>query len=183
MSESLPSSAKEHVDRLTIRRLMLLTAGVAVGLTIFSPPLKEMNPGSADDWRVLWNALAVGLAAPAPLFCTAVGFRNGRLGFGGMFALAAGLGVWLLLPPAIIEWLGRNASPRVDIDQAVFCLFFVLPSMGLWYLLAAFVGGQVGRRLFSRSTPWTDKYGFFLALLWSPLGAWQLVEIYRNVLK
>jgi hypothetical protein len=152
-------------------------------LEIFAPPLSQSDLADTATWRVLANAVIIGMALPAPLFCLARGRGNSRLGAGGMFALAAGLGVLLLLPPAVIEWLARTTPPRNNHIEAAACLYFVLPPMGLWYLLAALAGGHAGRRLFSRTTPWIERYGFLLAFLWSPLGVWQLVDIYRDALK
>jgi hypothetical protein len=122
------------------------------------------------------------LTLPAPLFGIARVFKNRSLGAGGLFALAIGLGVWLMLPAAVIECLARVRTPGNERNEAAGCLYFVMPMMGLWYLLAGLVSGHIGRRLFSPTTPWIDRYGFFLALLWSPLGAWHVVDVYGNVL-
>jgi hypothetical protein len=182
-SAAAPSpSLEEPSDRLTIRRLLILTAGVAVGLALFAPHFSAGDLADAGQWRAVVNAVIIGLALPAPLFCIPRAFRNRGLGAGGLFALAVGLGVWLLLPAAVVEWLARNASPSNQRNMTGACLYNVLPLMGFWYLLAALTAGHAGRRLYSRTTPWTERYGFFLSLLWSPLGVWLLVDIYRDVL-
>jgi hypothetical protein len=172
----------EPSDRLTIRRLLLLTAGIAVGLSLFAPQLNEGNLANTEWWRITANAVVIGLALPAPLFCIPGAFRNRSLGPGGLFALAVGLGIFLMLPPAVLEWVARDTSSSNQRNTAAACLYYVLPLMGLWYLLAALVAGYASRRLFRPTTSWTERYGFFLALLWSPLGLWQVVDIYREVL-
>jgi len=173
---------EEHQDRLTIGRLLVLTAGVAVGLALFAPHLGADNITDTEDWRGIANALVIGLALPAPLFCLPRVFRNRSLGAGGLFALAAGLGVLLLVPPAIVEWAARNSPASTnDNFSAAACLFYSIPLMGLWYLLAAIVSGHAGRRLFEPATPWIERYGFGLAVAWSPLGVWLLVDVYAGV--
>jgi hypothetical protein len=168
-------------DRLTIRRMLLLTAGVAVGLVLFAPTLDQNDLKNAEQWRGVANGVIIGLAMPAPLFCITRAIRNRPLGAGGLFALAAGFGVWIMLPPAAIEWFARNHADNRNFTQV--CLYYVLPLMGLWYLLAAIVGRHVGRRLFSSAIPWTERYGLLLALLWSPLGVWLAVDMYRDALR
>jgi hypothetical protein len=37
------------------------------------------------------------------------------------------------------------------------------------------------RALFEADTPWTERYGTFLPLAWSPLGAWHLYRFYAEV--
>ncbi len=183
MSASSVTPADEPLDRLTIGRLMLLTAGIGVSLPLYVPELGTGDPRNPETWRILVNAVVVGLAMPAPLICLAGRSSGRRLGAGGMFALVAGLGVLLLLPPALINWYLRiTANTKQDYSAAA-CLYFVLPPLGLWYLLAALLAGHAGRESFRKSTPWTEKYGYSLALLWTPLGLWQLFEIYRDTLK
>ncbi len=188
MDDRLPQSdafdlmpAHTALDRLTIRRLLILTAGIAVGLSLFAPHFDESGRSGADAWRELANAVIIGLALPAPLFCIPRAFSSHRLGTGGLFALATGLGIWLLLPAAVLEWINSNVSHKSNQGVTASCLYIVLPLTGLWYLLAAMIIGYAARKQMSLTT-WTDRYGLFLAFLWSPLGIWTLVDIYRDVL-
>ena len=64
-----PESCEAASDRLTIRRLLLLTAGVAVGLTLFAPRFEEGGFADFEQWCAVANAAIIGLALPAPLFC------------------------------------------------------------------------------------------------------------------
>jgi hypothetical protein len=176
-----PSSTDERPDRLTIGRMLLLTAGIALGLALFAPRLAPGDLASADRWRETAFAVIAGLTIPAPLFAIRRRLRNTSLGAGGLFALAIGLGVWLLLPAAAIEYVARLRTGS-DGNEVASCLYFVMPMIGLWYLVAGLVSGAINRRLFSPTTSWIDRFGFLLALLWSPLGAWHVVDVYRAVL-
>jgi len=163
-------------DRLTIARLLLLTAGVAIGLGVYAPDVT--GPGKTEPmnrWIALANAVLIGLALPAPLF--AIGLQRRErvpLGVGGLFALMAGLGGLTLFPAMLAMRLSGASS------VAPLCLYYVLPLMGLWCVLAAVVGRQV-RFLLQADAPWLERYGAFLALVWSPIGVWHLVFIYREL--
>ncbi len=177
-----PLSIKEPPDRLTIRRLLLLMVGTAVGLTLFAPRLGPNDLTRTESWREVSFSVIIGLTLPAPLFAIRYRFRRRGLGSGGLFALAIGLGVWLMLPAALIDLIERMRSPANMRNAVGACLYFVMPMMGLWYLLAGLASGHVSRRLVSPGTPWIDRYGYLLALLWTPLGAWHVVDVYRDVL-
>jgi hypothetical protein len=161
---------------------MLLTAGVAVGLTLFCPGLRTNNLTEVQDWRELAFSAIAGLAVPAPLFCLRCRFRGRPLGAGGLFALSMGLGVWLLLPAAVIEFIKQMRSPDVDHYEAASCLYYAMPMIGLWYLLGSLISGHLDRNLFGPRIPWIERYGFSQAVLWSPLGVWHVIDVYLAVL-
>ena len=180
MSET-PSTADALSDRLTIGRLMLLTAGVAFGLSIFMPGGK-IESQDLSGWAAIYSSAICGLALPAPLFCLSKAWRKQPLGAGGLFALVAGLAVVMFAPAAIVEWVGRQMTPTNNRNDTIACLYFLMPLMALWHTVAACATGYV-TRLFKRDTPWTERYGLVLALLWTPIGAWHFVAIYRDALK
>ena len=165
-------------DRLTIGRMLLLTAGVAVGLGVFAPEVKRpLQLGEPDRWLMFANAILIGLSLPLPLLA----FRlrrpdRVRLGAGGLFALAAGLGAWTMLPPACAQRLKSGGS------EAAVCLVYVLPLMAVWWLLATVAAGQL-RSTFSGSRPWFERFGSWLAVLWMPLGLWQLSRFYLEMFR
>jgi len=167
--------AEPRRDQLTIRRLLILTAGLAAGLGIFAPQVEQPPAiGEPDWWISLSNAVLIGLALPGPLFTVRLPWRKAQpLGIGGLFALVAGLGALLMLPPALVARLSSQQA------GAVFCLAYALPLMGLWFVLAGLLSGQA-TSLFKRDTPWTERYGALLALSWSPLGAWHLYHFYAE---
>ncbi len=122
-----PPRPPDRRDALTILRILLLTSGVAVGISVFLPD-KELKGGTA--WRVLASAVVIGLSLPAPLFVIAAARRiRGPLGPASLFAMGMGTGALLLLPPPLIAaWLGRE-SP------APMCLYYLMPQAALWFLL------------------------------------------------
>lgn len=164
-------------DRLTIGRLMLLTAGVAISLGILPLKVAASELVKVEFWLSLSTALLAGLSLPAPWFTLR---HRGRqtLGPGGLFALTVGLGTLLLLIPVGI---GRiRGSGQVDTPAG--CMMYCMPLVSVWYVLAAAFSGHIGRRLFHPNTPWTERYGFLLAALWTPWGVWHLVTMYLDVL-
>jgi hypothetical protein len=174
---------EDPADRLTIGRLLLLTAGVSVGLAVFAPKFGADDLADPGQWRGLAQAVAIGLSMPAPLFCLPRAFHNRRLGPGGLFALSAGLGTLVLLPAAVIERFARLSAANADKTETGACLGVALSLFGLWYLLPALVAGHAGRHLFLRTTSWTERYGFLLALVWSPLGVWWVFDIYSEAMR
>ncbi len=174
--ESVERDAKKSPrDSLTIRRFLLLTAGMAVGLGVFTPAEEsgQMLVFDLNSVLAFYNALLIGFALPAPLFVLGQRFRKGPpVGPGGLFAVTMGLGALLMLPPVLVA--------RLQSDQGlpIVCLYYMMPLVSFWYLAAALIAGKLGRSLFSRSTAWTERYGFFLAALWTPVGVWWLVTFY-----
>jgi hypothetical protein len=170
-------------DRLTIRRSLILTAGIAAGLAIGVP--RPFDLKAIDSWRALLTAVLMGVSLVGPLFALAhcragiaplssrAGCARRRLDWGGLFWFAQGLGVLLLLPPIIAEQFGRD---RIRLSSAS-CLAYVLPLMGLWFVLAALASGLIQRRHLRRAA-WLDRCGVWLAVAWSPLGAWIIFEFY-----
>jgi hypothetical protein len=166
-----PTPAPLPRDALTIRRILLLTAGVAAGLKVFAPE-SDQPLVQAEGWLLLANAVVIGLSLPAPFFLMGSVRRARTLGPGSMFAATMGVGSWLLLPPPLI---GRSPA-------ALLCSYYAMPLVAAWFLLATLLTRQVNRRLFDRAaTPWTERYGYVLALLWAPLGVYHLVLMYREV--
>lgn len=154
-------------DRLTISRLLVLTAGVAIGLRLLAPPPADIDVRSVDAWRRLASCVLIGLSLPGPIY-TIRRPRGDRLGIGGLLWLALGLGALLLLPAAVHK--GRTAEA---------CLYYTLPLMSLWTVLAAALGGLLRRRRL-RAAAWRDRFGLYLGLAWSPLAIWHLVDFYRE---
>lgn len=158
-------------DRLTIARVLALTAGMALGLGALTAE------GNEDEfWLYLGNAAVAGLSLPAPwLLLVRRGQNRTELSAAQIYLLTVGLGVWTMLPPAVI---GRFSDQRTT---SVACLFYVLPLVGLWFLFASLLARDLPHRLVAPATPWTERYAYCLALLWSPLGAWHLFQFYREV--
>jgi hypothetical protein len=166
-------------DTLTIARFLLLTAGIAIGLGVFSPVENDDQPNLIDinlDYVIVfYNAILIGISLPAPLFIISQRLRKGPpVGPGGLLAVTMGLGSLLMLPPIFVDRLQQEEG------IAFACIHYMLPLVSFWYLLAALVAGKLGRELFARTTAWTERYGFFLALFWTPVGVWWLITFYME---
>ena len=166
-------------DTLTIGRFLLLTAGVAIGLGVFVSAEENGNTVqeelSLEVFIVQYNAFLIGLALPAPLFIAGQRLRKGpTIGPGGLFAVTMGLGSLLMLPPIFVDHLqSQDGIPFA-------CIHYMMPLVSCWYLIAALIAGSLGRKLFARTTAWTERYGFFLAAFWTPVGVWWLITFYME---
>lgn len=155
-------------DRLTIGRLMLITAGIAFGIVAF-----PMDNGfqTFDDALLVWSSILMGASLPGLWFVAARRRQRRRIGAGGWIALSAGLGLLVLMPAAILQ-------PGEGI--ALTCLHYLLPLSSLWMLLSALVAGQLRCKSLGRRAPWPERYGYYLALSWSPVALRLLWSIYFN---
>ncbi len=174
---SKPIVKAARSDRLTAGRLMLITAGIAVGLTLFLPaPEKSFDDG--ENFRFFLNSVLCGASLPGLWFVLTRRYRRERIGAGGWMALAAGLGVLLMLPPAAVN---RFKGPGPS-DVALVCLHYTMPLTMLWLLLAVVVAGLISWRDLWRQSEWSERYGILLAIAWFPLGVWILVMLYHDSL-
>ena len=172
--DSPADGAAPVADRLTIFRLLAITAGIAVGLVVYSPKVdpSDKSPYDVDYFRNLAIAPLIGACLPAGLF--AIGFRRRshlRLGPGGLLALAMTNGALLLLPPAAMTG---------DDGLGFICLRVTLPLMSLWYLVGMAAAGQLNRATFSVSTAWSERYALYLAIAWLPEACWLIYEMYEE---
>ncbi|MBX7075426.1 MAG: hypothetical protein K1X71_19965 [Pirellulales bacterium] len=163
-------------DRLTMLRLLAMVTGVAVGIFLFYPRPESTAQAQPLDWFSFCFATLAGATLVESLFVARRLYARHRLGVGGYITLALGIGIWLLLPVAVVERLTTG-------EQAVSCLVYVLPLGALWMFVAALItAGLNPRRLLAHSPAWTDRCGILLAMLWSPLGAWFLFWLYQDFL-
>ena len=163
-------------DRLTLGRLLILVAGVLVGLRLFLEPMNENPNYDGEYFRILYTGPLVGLSLTGPVILLA-NFRRVRpFGAGRLLWFTQGIGVWLLLPPAVANVV--DGGGKGDLAQA--CLYYCLPFVGLWFLLAAAVGGHLTRSQWRRSAPWTERFGLYLGFAWIPLSIWVLWDVYHN---
>lgn len=174
-SAELPAEggSRNH-DRLTIFRLLAITAGIAVGLVVFTPKVDpaDKSPYDVEYFRYLAAAPLIGACLPAGFFV--FGFRrrsHGRIGPGGLLALTMTSGTLLLLPPAAM-----TGSDGLGFT----CLRFTLPLMSLWYLVGMAAAGQLTRATFTGRIPWSERYALYLAIAWLPEACWLIYDIYED---
>src|SRR5687767_7821410 len=89
----------EATDKLTIRRLMTLMAGIAVALVVFRNR-NTFDPWDTDRWRELATTVLLGCSLPG-LFCTLGQQGRDRAGLGSLLWSTLSIGSLLMLPPAI----------------------------------------------------------------------------------
>jgi hypothetical protein len=172
----LPGAAAT-TDRLTIFRMLVITAGIAVGLVVFAPKVdpNDLSPYNVEYFRALAAAPLIGACLPAGFF--ALGWRrrnSSRPGPGGLLALTMTCGVLLLLPPAAMTG---------DDGMGFICFRFMLPLVSLWYLVAMAAAGQLNRETLTGGAPWSERYALYLAIAWLPEAAWLLYEIYEGAFR
>jgi hypothetical protein len=163
----------QRADRLTIFRLLLLTAGIAVALAFFPPDTEWTN---SAFWRQLWGSILIGLSLPAPLILLFKRKPGQPHGLGGMVWLAFGLGAWTMLPPAVAMSFPRRDSFGLSPSM---CLHLALPLAGLWTAMAISISGRF-RAEFAATQPWSSRMGIWVILGWSPLGVWLLYDVYKG---
>jgi hypothetical protein len=166
-------------DRLTIGRVMVLTAGVAIGLTVFRER-KSLNPADIDWWRETATAVLIGLSLPGVLYTTRWRRSGATTGLGSLLWLTLSLGSLLMVPPIIgAAVLHKN---ELGSNSAGMCLYYALPLVSLWFVLAVILSGHAPNGKWSVQTGWSDWFGWRLGLVWSVLGVWLLVDFYREAL-
>jgi Mn2+/Fe2+ NRAMP family transporter len=164
-------------DRLTIARLMVLTAGVAIGLTLFREN-KSIDLASVDWWRATVTAALIGCSLPGAFYTTHWRQPGGQAGLGSLLWLALSLGGLLMIPPVVGATFVH--SNELGSNSAGMCLYYTMPLASLWFVLAAAMGGRLASGSTASEPRWSNWFGWRLGLLWSALGLWLLVDFYRE---
>jgi len=157
--------------------MLVIMTGVAVALVVYGPERDHIDLADAECWRILLTTFVIGLSLAGPFFVLGRRRDGRRLGAGGMLALTFGLGALVMLPPS--AW-GRFYLESND-RETIVCLWYIVPLFGVWYTVAMALGGRLGRYSFSSAVPWSERYGLFIALAATPLGAWMLWDMYVDV--
>ena len=168
-----PYSARRSGDRLTILQVMLLTVGVAAGMTIANSADLDFEDFNLERSRALAVATMMGLSLVAGLLTLRRRFRGYALNVGGVMNLAVGWAIVLLGPALLLELF------RAEEDvPSMFLFVYMVPLLPLWGVLAGFVTHRIDRRRLGTASPWSERLGLYLALLWALLGVWVLVDLY-----
>lgn len=164
-------------DRLTIAKLLLLTVGAAVGMSCFSPPSSSFNWTLPYSWLRLLSGILCGLSLPGMLFVIRLRLQGGRLGPGALFTFMSGLASLFFLPTILIAGGGIDEGSRF----ARPCLNYVMPLVGLWFLVAAILGRATRPKVWLKAASWTERFGYLLAVGWSLHGIWILYFIFSSI--
>ncbi len=161
------STSSVDDDVFTLSRLLVLVAGVSVGLAAYGnlgppPALAELG----DFVRIAWSAVLHGLSLPAPWFVVRQAMRKRPITLGAYGWLTYGLGAWIMLPLAL--------HSGGDIHT---CLHYVMSLGGFFYTLAGIITRQVRLR---HSLGWTERMGWLVLCGWFPLGLSLTWDLYAG---
>jgi hypothetical protein len=165
--------------RMTILDLMLLIAGLAVGLWLVFPGGRS-GPDDEGSWLFCFVFALGGLSAVGPPLLLWERYRRrSRFRLGELLWFIQGTASWLLWPPIIYHRVRLGTETRT---MAPICYFYGTPRMALYVGISLLAGGWLRRagpgRRASRS--WTETFGLLLALIWACTGLYLLVLIYRR---
>jgi hypothetical protein len=168
---------------MSILHLMLMIAGMALGLWLVQPNLREQPPemGQLGSLTLLLGtAILGGVSLVGPLLL--LGRREGPWGAGRLLWFATGTAAWLLWPPVIYR---RARGGDFDDSMSGMCFAYGTPLMALYVTAALLAGGWLRknrrRRLARRS--WHESFGLLLGLAWACLGGYVLIMFWGDELR
>src|SRR4051812_25085442 len=129
----IPSRPGRRGRRLTIWELMLLIAGVAVGLGLFAGEWKRQDAmGSLGGWLIVTAGVLGGLSLVGPPLLLGERFRNRNRPWraGKILWFAQGMASWLLWPPVVYRRVARG--PEAGVGMSGTCYAYGTPLMALY---------------------------------------------------
>ncbi len=168
--------------RLTILDLLILTAGVAVGLSLIVDSIRTGSPDTEGRILMVLTLSLGGISLAGPPLLLWRRYRSGwkRMRLGELFWFCQGTASWLLWPPVMyVRMRGKNAMGD---GMSEICYFFGTPLMALYIVLTLLAGGWLGlrRRRPRRRRSWTETFGLLLGLAWACTGLYVLSILYRK---
>ncbi len=171
-----------RAQQLTLQELMLLIAGIALGLWVVIDGLREAA-GQSDPPFLKWMFGLVGVlggvAALGPVLLLIERLKTReRWGPGKVLWFSQGMASWLLWPPVLYH---RAVKGNLDQSTAWVCYFYGTPLMAIYVTAALLAGGWLrrrGRRF--RRLSWREQFGLIMNLLWATTGFYVLYLIYRD---
>jgi hypothetical protein len=165
--------------RLTILDLVLLIAGLAVGVWLAMGVSEGRPPETVEQWVtcVLYVLGGVSTIGP-PLLLRERLRHHRRLRPGELLWFCQGTAAWLLWPPVIVRHV--RAKPGEISGAAAICYVYGTPLMAVYVTVALFAGGwlPLRRRRYPRN--WTESFGLILGLIWACTGLYSLWLIYHD---
>jgi 4-amino-4-deoxy-L-arabinose transferase-like glycosyltransferase len=166
-----------RADRLSIGTLMLLIAGVALGLWLGTD---RTDAQQRPHWLVLLVFVLGGLSVVGPplLLLTA---KRRPWGAGRFLWFVHGTAAWLLWPPVV--YLRARGVSDIESSSAV-CFLYGTPLMAVYVTLTLLAGGHLNRsrrRRIRRSRQ--ETFGLLLGLAWACTGLYLISVFYREDLR
>ncbi len=129
-------------QRLTILEMMILIAGVAVGLWLFGKNISE----GGDPWHIRWVLAVVAVlggfsVVGVPLLLLELRRRRSRWGAGKVMWFSQGMASWLLWPPMIYLRIRKGDA----MEMSGTCYFYGTPLMAIYVTCALLAGGWLRR--------------------------------------
>jgi hypothetical protein len=169
-------------QKLTLLELMLVIAGIALGLWLVINDVRD--PAATSDpplikWAFGLVGVLGGIAALGPVLLLLERLKTReRWGPGKILWFSEGMASWLLWPPVLYH---RAVKGNLDGSTAWVCYFYGTPLMAIYVTAALLAGGWFRRRgrRFKRLS-WREQFGLIMNLLWATTGLYVLYLIYRE---
>jgi hypothetical protein len=182
-SRTSPRQAERR--RPSTRDVMVIVAGLAVGLWLVLPDLRTNQPapmGNVSDLVMIVAVAVLGgvsLAGPPLLLLGRRAPPRPVWGAGRVLWFSAGTSAWLLWPPTVVRRIGDG---RFGDSETGICFAYGTPLMAVYVTAALLAGGWLrpGRRRRLRRS-WQETFGLLLGLAWACTGFYILVNLYRSV--
>jgi hypothetical protein len=169
-------------DRLGVGELMLLIAGIALGLWLIglrTRPRAQLGLNH-EQWFLLVVGVLGGLAlVGVPLLLVERRSLRRHWGPGRLLWFSTGTATWLMWPPIVFKRVVRGEG----IDQSLTgaCYAYGTPMMALYMTLALVAGGWLRRRRTRRARrSWRERFGVYLGLAWACTGLYVLYLLYAE---
>jgi hypothetical protein len=166
---------------LTILDLVVLIAGLSVGIWLAIGMIGKGQPERAEQWLILVAFVLGGLSLVGPPLLLRDRFRRrARLRVGEVLWFCQGTAAWLLWPPIVVRHV--QAKPGETATMATICYVYGTPLMALYVTLALLAGGWLplrGRRR-RRRRSFTETFGLILGVAWACTGLYVLGLIYKS---
>lgn len=169
-------------QRLGIGELMLLIAGLAVGLWVTGlgqKPAPDFGPAGEAIFLIVIGTLAgLSLVGPPLLLLRR---RKGRWRPGQILWFATGTATWLLWPPVVYKRVVQGRGMGESTSGV--CYVYGTPLMALYLTLALLAGGWLRRGRRRRRRSWHETFGLLLGLAWACTGLYVLYLLYSEDFK
>jgi hypothetical protein len=169
---------RRPAQRLTLLEIMVLIAGLAVGLWLMAGDVPSKNESWADSALLVVACVLGGLSLVGPpLLLREVRRRRRPWGPGKLVWFSQGMASWLLWPPVVVQ---RFQGRKMGDTQSGACYAYGTPLMALYVTIALLAGGWLGRRRLRRAPrSWRERFGLLLGMAWACTGAYVLYLLYR----